>query len=81
VEDRLYAALLRMVAQHCWLSTRFRSQEGATLDSYAISANAEAMGLLADAGYLAIQSEFGGRIIATISPKGVALLDREDGAA
>lgn len=51
------------------------------MDSYAISANAEAMGLLADAGYLAIQSEFGGRIIATTSPKGVALLDREDGAA
>jgi hypothetical protein len=44
-EDRLLAALLRMVLEHC-------TNDKGALDSWAFSANSEAMQLLAEAGFI-----------------------------
>jgi hypothetical protein len=66
-EDELTAALLRMVLQHC-------GSTGNTLDSGAITANAEAMKILADDGLIRINEEFGRRVHATVLPEAEAFL-------
>lgn len=73
-EDWLTAALLDMVAQHCSTTT-----EG-EFDSYAISANAAAMRLLAEAGFIEIESEFSRRVFGHITPKADALIERIEAA-
>ncbi len=63
--DRLMEALIGMVDQHCPSST------SGVIDSYAISANADALHLLAGSGHFAIQKSFGRRVIgkwATLEP-------------
>ena len=60
-EDWLMAALLRMVLDHC-------ARPDGTLDSYMRPANAEAMRLLADAGFIRVDSEADDRIRATPLP-------------
>jgi predicted alpha/beta-hydrolase family hydrolase len=74
-EDRLLAALLRMVEQDCLIQKKGDPLDG-TLDSWAISAYAHAMDLLNEAGLIAINHEFGGRVCATVRAEGHALLAR-----
>jgi hypothetical protein len=57
-EDWLLEALLRMVLDHC-------ARPDGTLDSYMRPANAEAMRLLAEAGFISVDSEIDDRIRAT----------------
>jgi hypothetical protein len=66
-EDWLFAALLRMVLAHC------AHPEG-YLDSFGSAANAEAMRLLAEAGFIRIDAEAGQRIRATALPQSAAFL-------
>jgi len=66
-EDELAAALLRMVLQHCRTA-------GDTLDSGALTANAEAMKILADDGLIRIDEEFGRHVRATVLPEAEAFL-------
>ena len=61
-EEWLLAALLDMVLQHCG------TKEAGKLDSYALSANTVAMQLVAEAGLIEIESEFGGRVFAHVLP-------------
>lgn len=70
-EDRLLAALLRMVEQDCLIRKPADPLDG-TLDSGAIRAYAHAMFLLEEAGLIAIDHEAGGRI----RPEGHAFLKR-----
>jgi hypothetical protein len=60
-EDWLLEALLRMVLDHC-------ARPDGTLDSYLRPANAEAMRLLAEAGFISVDSEADDRIRATPLP-------------
>jgi hypothetical protein len=53
-----------MVRQHCGTANADQ------LDSYAVSANAAAMQLLAEAGLIKIQSEFLRRLFADVLPAG-----------
>ena len=72
-EDWLLAALLRMVLQH------YGGPDG-TLDSWAIRANAEAMRLVAEAGFIRIDAEAGRRVHATELPEAEAFLARMEQA-
>jgi hypothetical protein len=74
-EDRLLAALLRMVEQDCLIRKPGDPLEG-TLDSGAIRAYAHAMFLLEEAGLIEINHEAGGRVCACIRPEGHAFLKR-----
>ena len=56
--DELLDALQEMVAQHCE-----STEAQCTLDSCAISSNADAMRILAKYGRLKIEREFGRRVI------------------
>jgi hypothetical protein len=67
LEDWLFAALLRMVLEHC-------ARPEGTLDSYTRWANAEAMRLLAEAEFIRIDADTGDRILATALPKAAAFL-------
>jgi hypothetical protein len=66
-EECLTAALLRMVLDHC-------ARPEGTLDSYTRRANAEAMRLLAEAGFIRIDDDTGDRIRATMLPEADAFL-------
>jgi len=66
-EEYLMAALLRMVLQHC-------RGTGDALDSGALTANAEAMTFLAEAGLIRIEEEFGRRLQATVLPEAETFL-------
>lgn len=70
--DRLYAALLNMVLQHCAAAGHERGE----LESYAITANAEAMQILAEAGYLVIHEEIGRHVLASRPQAAGSLADR-----
>jgi hypothetical protein len=70
-EEYLSALLLAMVLQHCE-SPRFSGQ----LDSYAITANADAMICCAEDGYIELTAAAGRRICAVVTPEGQALLER-----
>ena len=61
-EDWLLAILFRLVLDHC-------ARPEGTLDSYERQANAEAMRLLADAGFIRVDEDVGGRVRATVLPK------------
>jgi hypothetical protein len=74
-EDRLLAALLRMVEQDCLIQKKGDPLDG-TLDSWAIGAYANAMDLLDEARLIAINHEAGGRVCATVRAEGHALLAR-----
>lgn len=60
---RLLDALEDMVAQHCAVGP-FRTREGIDYDSMALSANAEAIRLLAAFGRLRVVEESGWRVLA-----------------
>ena len=66
-EDWLFAALLRMVLEHC-------ARPEGTLDSWAINENTQAMLLLAEAGFISIDSDADGRIRAKVLPEAHAFL-------
>jgi hypothetical protein len=66
-EEHLSAVLLRMVLDHC---TR---PEG-TLDSFGRLANAEAMRLLAEHGFIRIHEQAGDRLRATVTPEAKSFL-------
>lgn len=66
-EDWLFAALLSMVLEHC-------ANERGTYDSWLRQPNADAMRLLAEAGFLRIDSDMGDRVLATALPKADAFL-------
>ena len=68
-EDWLLAALLRMVLEHC-------TNDKGALDSWALPANSEAMQLLAEAGFIRIDTDIGGRLRATVLPDAGAFLAR-----
>jgi len=59
-EDKLWALVLALVEQSCWV-------QGDKLDSWAISAYEHAIEALAEAGF--VELDAGGRIGATILPK------------
>lgn len=73
-EDWVFSALLDMVWQHCGSALDDK------LDSYAISANATAMRLLADAGLIQIESEFSRRVFANVLPAAHELAARIEAA-
>ena len=64
-EEWLTAALLRMVLDHC-------ARPEGTLDSFGWRSNAEAMRLVAEAGFIQIDAEDGDRIRATVLPEAEA---------
>lgn len=66
-EDWLFAALLRMVLDHC-------ANECGTYDSWLRRPNADAMRLLREAGFLHIDSDIGDHVLATALPKADAFL-------
>jgi hypothetical protein len=68
-EEWLAALLLQMVMQHCEMA------KPGELDSYAITANADAMREL-DGDLIEITEQFGRRVFAKVTPKGRAMLDR-----
>lgn len=68
-EDHLFAALLRMVLDHC-------ARPDGTLDSFRRAANREAMQMLADAGYIRIDDVDVERVRATVMPEAEAFLAR-----
>lgn len=59
-EEWLTATLLRMVLEHC------ARPNGGQLDSFGWPVNAEAMRMLADAGFLSIEHEAGDEVRATV---------------
>ena len=61
-EDWLFAALLAMVIEHCGTMAEEK------LDSYQLKANEDAMRLLAQAGYIEIETEENERIKAKVLP-------------
>jgi hypothetical protein len=69
-EEELFATLLSVVEQAC------STMEDNELDSWALSSYARAMRLLSGAGFIEIQSEADGRVLARVTPEGAALLDR-----
>jgi uncharacterized protein (DUF433 family) len=87
-EDELAALLLAMVLEHCQGYSPEAHRAGLTpflapgtatlddLDSYAITANADAMRALHDDGLIEITHAAGRRIFAKVTPEGRALLDR-----
>jgi hypothetical protein len=58
--SELLDALVEMVGLHC---TAWKGLDDSTLDSFAISSNAEAMRLLSRAGKLVITTDRGRRVI------------------
>ena len=68
-DDCLLAVLLRMVLEHC-------TNDKGVLDSWALPANGEAMRLLAEAGFIDIDTDIGGRLRATVLPAAGAFLAR-----
>jgi uncharacterized protein YodC (DUF2158 family) len=68
-DDRLRAALLRMVLEHC-------SEEKGILESVALHANTDAIRLLAEAGLVRIDDEANGGVRATVLPEADAFLVR-----
>jgi hypothetical protein len=69
-EDSLSALLLAMLLQHSETATR------GELDSYAITANADAMIACAEDGLIEVTEQAGRRIFAKVTPEGWALLER-----
>lgn len=69
-EEELLATLLSVVEQAC------STMEDNELDSWALSTYARAMRLLFATGLIEIQSETGSRVLAKMTPKGAALLER-----
>ena len=67
--DRLRAALLRMVLEHC-------PKDKGILDGAAVHANTEAIRLLAEAGLVRIDDDADDRVHATVLPEAEALLAR-----
>jgi hypothetical protein len=68
-EDWLFAALLRMVLEHC-------VTDKGTLDSWGLRANTEPMRLVAEAGFIRIDQDTGERVRATVLPEADAFLAR-----
>jgi hypothetical protein len=66
-EDWLFAALLRMVLEHC-------ANDKGALDSWGLRANSEAMRLLAEPGFIRIDTDIGGRLRASVLPDADAFL-------
>jgi hypothetical protein len=90
-EDWLAALLLAMVVEHCTGHSPEKERQlqadqatylspdpspGEWLNSYNIPANAEAMQELHGSGEIEIIEQDGARIVAKLTPKGRALLDR-----
>lgn len=73
-EEWLLSALMDMVLQHCGTNDKDK------LDSWALSANAEAMRLLAEAGLIEIESEFSRRVFAHVLPAAQELETRIEAA-
>lgn len=63
-DARVVAALLSMVEQHCG-----PRDDSGDYDSWALSANAEAMEVLSELGYLTITADCGRRVIAKRTEK------------
>lgn len=69
-EEELFATLLSVVQEAC------ATMKDNELNSWYRPAYARAMRLLAGAGFIEIQTDADGRIIAQVTPNGAALLDR-----
>jgi len=61
--DDVIEALIDMVQQHCLIQDHKHGEDVDVLDSMALSANADAMRLLARLGKLVIKNEYGRRVI------------------
>jgi hypothetical protein len=66
-EEQLSAVLLRMVLDHC-------ARPEGTLDSFGRLANAEAMRVLAEDGFIRIDEDSGNRLRATVMPQAESFL-------
>lgn len=68
-EHKLLCALVDMIGQHCYL-------DGVEYDSRGLTANAEAIRLLAELGYMKIKSESGRCVVATLPERMLDYLRR-----
>jgi antitoxin VapB len=69
-EDELFATRLSVIEEAC------ATMKDNEFDSWGRAAYARAMRLLASGGFVEIQTDADGRIIAHMTPDGVTLLDR-----